>query len=126
MPLRREWNFQYIAREIADGARRKAEHHEERMAFWDAEIEAARDAIKASGVDIRSYDVTGGQRHEVVIDPSLANRLSEAQQKRSSHEDSAKEYRMWERVLEANGFEALRLDAADVDFFGLAEVEVPA
>jgi hypothetical protein len=121
---RTDWTFEYPAEKIADAARVKAQYHRDRYDYWDGEIAAAEAAIQEKGIDIRSYDVTGGKRHEVVIDPALSNRLSEAEGKRQQHGRKADEYRDWCRVLELDPEKRLELDFNDVLFFGLADVPV--
>lgn len=117
---RRDWEFEYVASDVAEGAARRAEYHDERSEYWREEVELAKAEIQESGIDIRSYEVTGGQRHDVQIYPSLAKRLSEAESKHQSHASDRDDYRKWERVLRIDPTKRLSLTLDDVVYFDLA------
>lgn len=117
---RRDWEFQFTAADVAEGAAKKATYHAQRRDHWAKEVDRVRKEIKESGIDIQSHDVTGGQRHEVRIDPAMARRLSEAESKYQSHDADHDTYLKWERVLRTDPTKHLKLNYDDVLYFDLA------
>jgi len=119
--MRTDWTFAFNGSAVAEAATAKVAYHRDRTAYWDNEIAKAENAIRSGGIDIRRYENTVGHRNEVIIDPNLAGRLSEAQSKRESHERKAGEYADWAAVLKLDPEKLLDLSFEDVLHFGLAE-----
>lgn len=122
MSQRRDWTFIYTVEEVANAAEAKAKYHAEREAFWEREKEEVVAAIRESGLEVRGHKVTGGERAEVVLDPTLAKRLDECQNKLTGHQSSGEEYRGWHSVLRVaveREEDRLELDHEDVRYFGL-------
>lgn len=120
MTLRRDWEFTYMAGDVADAARRKREKHSDREAWWNKERVSVIAELKASGLEVTGYEVTGGMRHDVQFDPKLTKRLSECEDKIKSHSRAFAEFDMFARVLDDHADETLTLHPDDVDHFGLA------
>ncbi len=118
MSLRSKWEFEFASDVVSQAATDRAAYHGKREAYWAREVEKAKTAIEEGGINLRAHEVTGGQRHEVVIDPHLASRLSEAESKRQRHQRDEEEYLRWKRALSART-EPVLLDADDLEFFGL-------
>jgi hypothetical protein len=121
MMLRNEWVFDYTTEEVRNAADRKVAYHRERLEAWEAEHQLVMDRVKESGLDIRARDVTGGKRHELVLDPELAKRLDECENKIAGHQRKRDEYELWFKVLnEADDLgESMALHHDDVVYFGL-------
>ncbi len=121
MSKREEHVFTFTAGEIAKAATAEAAYHTERVAWWGGEFETAMATAKEKGVEIRAYDVTGGKRAEIVIDPGLNRRIQEASSKRDEHHRQADRF-----TIEAAAYGSqpvgreYELDAADVVYFRLA------
>lgn len=117
---RREWTFERPARELAEAARQRVEYHGKRLHWWETEREKADAAIKDGGIQVRTHAVTGGERHEAVIDPTLTNRLGECEAKIRQHRAKSDEYAQWIKALDSAAERSLTLDHDDwIFFFGL-------
>lgn len=122
MSKRNDWFFDYSVGDVAYAAGQKANYHEGRKRWWGGERQSVVEQIRATGVEVREFEITGGKDAQVVIDPTLSKRLSECQMKIAEHERKAEEYGSWQIVLEGqNPAHPLELDHQDVLFFGLAE-----
>ena len=97
---RTKWTFHYQAEEVRAGAEAKVEHHESRYDFWTGERAAILGQIKETGLDVRNYEVTGGSRADVVIDPTLQKRLTECESKVREHSNAIEDYSRWVAVFE--------------------------
>ena len=121
MSKRKEHTFQFTAEQIAKAAASEAAYHTKRAVWWDGEYNKAAEEAKAKGVEIRHYAVTGGNRAQVVIDPTLQGRIEESSSKRSKHQQSAERF-----TVEAAAYgsqpaaTAYALDGEDVMYFRLA------
>jgi hypothetical protein len=126
MMKRLDWQFEYGVEEVMDAARERAAYHRRREDFWTDERQEALTAIQETGVDVREFDVTGGKKAQVVIDPTLSERLNECQAKLATHQDQAEKYEGWTHVLRATvdrgDAVTLKLDHEDVRYFGLDQV----
>ena len=124
--LRDDWRFIYPASTVGEAAGRLAEYHRERLWSWEEAKAQAEERISDKGVEVRHHEVTGGQRAEVVIDPSLAARLQECEGKISTHKRAAQVYAEWSAVMERAADGPMTLDIDDVRFFELVEVGAEA
>ncbi len=113
--------FQFSASQIHDAAKAEAEYHVQRTAFWKEEQKKAIAKAKEAGVEIREYDVTGGTNVEVVLDPSVSNRLQQCANKIRSHQGEADRFQ-----IEADAYGSqmaekyYEVDPDDVVYFRLA------
>jgi hypothetical protein len=114
---RREWTFEKPASELVEAARERVNYHGERLDFWETEREKAESAINSAGFQVRSHAITGGERHEVVIDPTLAARLSECESKMAQHRARSDEYAQWYSALKTADARSFVLDHDDWLFF---------
>lgn len=120
MSRRDDWVFTYEANVLMDSAKQQADYHRERHQFWNREESAAEADLKAKGLTLRDFAVTGGARIEAVVDQSIGNRYYEAKRKREDHEHRLAEYERWMRALAGVTTRTeLTLDIEDVAFFGL-------
>lgn len=116
---RREWTFTYVATEIASAAARKSEHHRAREDWWTQE-RAKADLLVQDSAEVRAVPQTGGDRPEVVIDPTASARWSECDRKIKEHREKAAGYEVFVSVMgDQDDSEAYELDAEDVLYFGL-------
>jgi len=111
MTQRREWTFQKTGEELEAAAKKRAEYHLKRLAFWEEARDKAEQQIKDSGFEVRRHTVTGGERAEVTIDPGLVARLAECERKMEQHRERANEYAQWVAALKTvHGTQALDFD----------------
>jgi hypothetical protein len=131
MSKRKEHTFQFTAKQIADGAAAEAKYHDARAAWWNGEYEKACVEAEKSGVKITHFEVSGGKRAQMTLDPTLQRRIEESAHKRSDHQQKADRYKI-EAASYASQPETLKydLDNDDVVYFrlagGLRDDEKPA
>ena len=117
MAKRLDWTFTRTTADFARGAKARWEYHLRRKAWWEEERGKARQLIREAGVEVRAHPVTGGERHEVVLDPDLARRLAECDRKIAEHgEEKAEEFRRWFRLLDVEQG-TVPFDFTDWQFF---------
>jgi hypothetical protein len=114
---RNDWRVQVSSAKLAAQSQQRAQYHEQRLTWWKDEEAKAREAIRDSGVEYREQQVTGGERFEAIIDPSLSRRLSECGQKINNHRSGADEYLRWAAFLAAMNGVALTLSREDFHYF---------
>lgn len=114
---RREWTFQRPAPDLAAAAAKQQQYHHERLTWWEEEREKVNEAIGSAGVQLRRHPVTGGERHEIVIDPTLSGRLAECERKIEQHRLRSDEYARWYAMLKAAGEKTYELTHYDWQFF---------
>jgi hypothetical protein len=126
---RDEWEFEYTASKLAEGAAAQKAFRESRVAWWTDTYNAVMAEIKESGimvtessaVGIASYANTKAIAPSASIDQRLQARLTEAHQKIQTHQQAVAEYDGWIQVLQANPESRLKLTQADwLYFFGKA------
>lgn len=122
-PLRGTWEFPFSASSVAEAADRKRKYHAQRIAWWTKTAESAEVALRKKGFEYRDREITGGSRLEVVADPELIKRISEARQKIKQHRDESHTYTTWIRALKTvsrrKSEQSLKLTIDDILFFGL-------
>lgn len=121
MTERKKHLFQFSAKQISEAAKVEAAYHDQRAGWWNSEFEKAVEAAKAAGLRVEKYAVTGGERAQMVIDPTLQNRINECENKRSSHQKLAEQLTI-EAASYATQHEGMvyALDHEDVQHFRLA------
>lgn len=113
---RTNWQLQYSASNLAVEVDRAREYHIDRQDWWENEAAVTRDKIGEDGLQVREQQITGGIRHDVVIDPTLSARLSECESKISGHRSRVETLGSWLDFLRASE-RTLILTASDADFF---------
>lgn len=117
---RRDWKFQKTAVELAEAAQERCSYHMKRHSFWEEERDKAQAEINAAGVKVVSRPISGGERHDVVADPTLLDRLWECEKKMIDHSNRSNEYAQWYAALKTVDARTLELDHDDwLFFFGL-------
>jgi hypothetical protein len=94
MGKRHDHTFRFAGKAIAHAAAGEAHYHHQRVKWWKAEHEKAIAAAKGAGIEIRSYEVTGGTQAQVVIDPTLSQRLTQCENKIRSHQQAADRFQI--------------------------------
>jgi hypothetical protein len=121
MAHRATHRFQFTAEKIHLAAAGEAKYHAERADWWGLEYHKAVAAAKEKGVQVREYEVTGGKRADLMLDPALQNRMSECASKRTSHQQAADRFTIEAATYgsQAPGV-TYDLDGEDVMYFRLA------
>lgn len=116
---RNEHTFQFTGKQIATAAREEFGYHYDRLMFWNKEHEKAIATAKASGVDIREVGITGGKRVEVILDPSVQNRLNECASKIATHRQAADKYQIEAASYATQESRVFELHPDDIVYFRL-------
>ena len=117
---RNEHLFQFNGKQIAEAARGEHEYHERRLDFWKGEQQKAIAIAKEAGVEVNEYDVTGGKRVDVVIDPSVGQRLNECANKIQKHNSAADKFQIEAAAYGTQPERAYELHPDDIVYFRLA------
>lgn len=129
---RDEWEFDYTASKLAEGAKIQKEFRLSRVTWWSDAKEKLMAEVKESGLEVNeSVADKAGYLSNVIgtrsmaptisIKPELQQKLQECHQKINSHQQAAAEYDGWVQVLEANPESRLKLTQGDwLYFFGKA------
>lgn len=117
---RHEWILKRSAAILGGAAENKIRYHQERLEFWEKELETAEQQLREFGVEFKDFEVTGGKRLEPKVDRGLLNRYEEALNKKDEHEASLRQYKMYARAFEAEQPDKqFEVDIDDLKFFGL-------
>lgn len=112
--------FQFNGKQIADAATVERDYHRERLAWWQAEQEKATALAKEKGVETREYDVTGGKRVDIILDPNVQTRLTECSNKIYAHRMAADRFQIEAAAYGTQTERVYQLDPDDVIYFRLA------
>lgn len=125
---RDEWEFEYTASKLAEGAAKQKEFRLGRVAWWEDAKQAVMAEVKESGLEISESMAAGLQNYstnisgpQVTVRGDLQKKLSECHMKIAGHQQAAEEYDGWLQVLLANPEARLKLTQSDwMYFFGKA------
>ncbi len=117
---RSEHTFQFTGKQISEAAYSEYLYHQSRLDYWIEEQEKAIVKAKASGVDVREYDVTGGKQVNIVVDPEVNSRLQICAQKINSHRSSADKFKIEAAAYGTQAERVYECQPDDVIYFRLA------
>lgn len=126
---RNEWEFEYTAAKVADGAEAQAMFRAGRAEWWEQQKAAVMAEVKDSGIEVSESVAAGAVNYhstqmagpQVMVRADLQRKLTECHQKIESHRKATREYEGWVQVLRANPEQRLKLTQADwLYFFGKA------
>lgn len=117
---RGEHLFQFTGKQVSAAATAEYGYHADRITFWKDEQQKAIAKAKAAGVEIREYEVTGGKRVDVVLDPTVATRLGECANKITSHRTAADRFQIEAAAYGTQSERMYELQPDDVVYFRLA------
>lgn len=125
---RSEWEFEYTASKLAEGAAAQKAHRLSRVDAWTQAKADVMATVRESGIevsesvaaDMKSYsNSTRSMGPQVMVRADLQAKLTECHAKISEHTIAAAEYDGWIQVLTANPEARLKLTQADwLYFFG--------
>lgn len=117
---RATWRFPFTVRLVLDAARAQEEHHQARLDHYQEELGATEAAIRATGITLDEYQVTGGAQFQAKVDVGLAAKYQDLRRRRDDHERDRGGYAAWVRALSSRpDTDVLELDVDDVRYFRL-------
>jgi hypothetical protein len=127
---RDEWEFEYTAGKLAEGAKAQREYRQSRVLVWEGKKDEVMAKVRDSGISVTesvadkmaSYSNTvGNYAPTISVDPALQKQLQECHSKIQTHRTAVVEYDGWVQIFEANPESRLKLTQADwLYFFGKA------
>lgn len=120
MSQREKHLFQFTGKQISEAASREAAYHAERLIFWKGEHKRAVDKAKESGLEVSEYPVTGGVYAQMVINPTLQERLTVCANKIHKHRKEAETLTIEADCYGTQPDRSYELDGTDVVYFRLA------
>lgn len=124
---RDEWEFEYTAAKLAEGAKAQREFRLGRVAWWTEAKAKVMAEVKETGLEVNesmaaslsNYANTSMAAPQISVRADLQKKLGECHSKIQSHQQAAGEYEGWVQVLGANSESRLKLTQADwLYFFG--------
>jgi L-ribulose-5-phosphate 3-epimerase UlaE len=121
-----EWEFEYTASALADGAEKQKTFRQSRLEWWTEQKDALMREIRESGVEVTESVASALAAYtsvsigpQVSIRPDLQKKLSECHSKIQHHANAIAEYDGWVQVLRANPESRQKLNQDDwLYFFG--------
>jgi histidinol-phosphate/aromatic aminotransferase/cobyric acid decarboxylase-like protein len=120
---RKDWEFEYTAKQLADAASLKRDHRQSRVEWWEAEQAKVMAEVKESGLEIQesmaqSYLSNAGHAPQLGVKVELQKKLQECHSRIQKHMEAVREYDGWVQVLDAQDpINKLKLKHADWLFF---------
>lgn len=128
---RDEWEFEYTASKLAEGAEAQKAHRLSRAAWWTDQKASLMAEVKESGLEVTESiaaqygstmpvgNLRGGGAPQINVRHDLQMKLVECHTKIESHTGAAAEYDGWIQVLRANPETRQKLNHEDwLYFFG--------
>ncbi len=121
MAKRNEWTVNYCAGHVADAAKAKCSHHEERLAHWQERMERAEAELKENGIELDEDRRNTSNNLQPRFNAVLWKTFSDCRDKVTEHRGKAQKFAAWERALTiaSDRGQLVDLDVEDVEFFGL-------
>ena len=117
---RNEHLFQFTGKQISEAARGEAEYHDQRIEFWIKEQRAAIDKAKEMGLEVTEYPVTGGVHAQMIINPTLQERITVCANKLQRHRKAADDLHIEAACYGTQAERSFELHPDDVIHFRLA------
>ena len=120
---RKDWEFEYTAKELADAAALKRDYRQSRVEWWEKQKEEVMKEVKESGLEVseslaNGYTSNVGRGPQVMVRSDLQTKLMECHERIQKHAGAVREYDGWTQVLEAQlPTNKLKLKHADWLFF---------
>lgn len=127
---RDEWEFEYTASKLAEGAAKQKDFRLGRVTVWTEAKAKLMAEVKESGLEVTesvaalmgstyANNIRGKGGPTINVRADLQTKLQECHSKIQSHQQAADEYDGWVQVLTANPEARLKLTQADwLYFFG--------
>lgn len=127
---RDEWEFEYTASKLAEGAKAQKEFRLSRVNVWTEAKARLMAEVKESGLEVTesvaaamgstyASNLRGAGGPTINVRADLQTKLQECHAKIQAHDQAAAEYDGWVQVLSANPESRMKLTQADwLYFFG--------
>lgn len=122
---RDEWEFEYTAAKLAEGAEAQKKFRLGKVAWWTEAKEKVMAEVKDAGIEVTESVGAGISNYTQMNSPQirvrtdLQSKLVECHNKIQEHQQAAADYDGWIQVLKANAETRLKLTHADwLYFFG--------
>ena len=121
--LRDQWEFRYRPAEVLGAAQKMLVHHQERLIWWEKEMDKAENDLKEKGFEYRQEHRSMGSDLVIVGDPQLAKRVSDCKNMIKEHQKRINLYETWVRALQGKAEREPKTDLVlkidDIVFFGM-------
>src|SRR5579862_2542895 len=123
---RHEWEFEYTANKLAEGAVSQKEFRLGRVAWWKEAKGNVMQEVKDSGIEISESVAASISNYasntkqdgpQIMVRADLQRKLAECHSKIQSHQQASDEYEGWIQVLNANPEQRLKLTQSDWLYF---------
>lgn len=122
---RNEWEFEYTASKLVQGAEKQRDFRLSRVAWWKEAKDKVMSEVKEYGLEVSesvaantsNYSSTQMAGPKVMVRADLQQKLSECHTKIQSHQQAADEYEGWIQVLSDNPEARLKLRQTDWLYF---------
>ena len=120
---RKDWDFEYTTKVLADAAAIKRDYRHSRVEWWQEQYDKLMLEVKDCGLEVsesvaNSYSTSAGRGPKVMVRTDLQDKLSEAHERIRKHQEAEREYDGWVQVLDAQSpHDKLKLKHADWLFF---------
>jgi hypothetical protein len=122
---RERWTVKISGAKLSECCTERMGYHRERVAFWEKALATAEQSLRSDGIQLKHFEVTGGRRTEAQLDPSLAKRVAECEQRLKSNRDAVNRFAAYRALLAAGGPNAeYELNADDVLYFNLEGADI--
>ena len=120
MGKREKWTVKVPVEMLRSCCDERMRFHTNRLEFWTTEREQSESLLRSDGIKVKHFAVTGGQRTEAQLDPSMAARVAECEQRQKANKDSMNRFRAFKSMLSLmpQGTE-MELNADDILYFNL-------
>jgi histidinol-phosphate/aromatic aminotransferase/cobyric acid decarboxylase-like protein len=122
---RSDWEFEYTASRLAEGAIAQQTFRMSRVAWWTEAKARVMVEVREGGLEVSESvaasisNYTSQSGPQVMVRADLQKKLTECHNKIQQHQQAADEYAGWIQVLSANPESRLQLTHADwLYFFG--------
>ena len=125
---RDEWEFEYTASKLAEGAAAQKAFRLSRVVVWTEAKDKVMAEVKEGGIEITESMAAGMTNYatssqsfgpQIGINPAFQKKLAECHSKIQAHQQAAAEYDGWVQVLTANSETRHKLTQSDwLYFFG--------
>lgn len=123
--LRNQWKLRIKGSDLLPGVKEKITHTQNRITYWEAEVEKAQNETQDS-FQLRPQEVTGGRQLVANFDQAAAARASQAEMKLGSHREKLESYQLWEKVFETQPETVFEVDSGDLSDLGYGWTAPPA
>ncbi len=115
---RDSWLIEASAKELFVCCGERIAHHIKRRNWWAEQQAEADQTLRAKGIELRAQPVSGGNRTDIVLDPKMAARVQECENKVREHTNHVAKFRAFQAFMGSqNENDVFKLNVDDVLYF---------